>query len=263
VLTRFITWVLGKFPNDKDLDCEENFVANTYPSGYDERDYSPSVSTTASIYQDIEILPRPPIRNQHSIGSCASHAVLRSLEIQFMAKNRYLELSELYHYYNARKHVNLQHPADKGMTIRDACKTCDHYGNAPELTWPYVISKYNDEPALSAYWLSNIFEVDRYERLDTVVQIKQSLLEGIPVICGIFLDAAYFKLRTSFWDPERRYTEFGAHAVLIVGWKEEEQRLVFDNSWGISWGYHGKFEMSVDAFRKVGFDYFRVIAKHR
>lgn len=263
MLRRIKKWFVKKFR--KPLNSfEPVFVANTTPSEYDSRDYLAEAGPEFD--SSISLNPRPPIRNQGSIGSCASFASLRALEYQFLAQDRFLELSELYHYYNARKKVNGTYPVLSGMNIRDACKTSHKFGNAPELTWQYDVDKANVRPGLAAYWLSNIFELERYERLTTHAQIVDSLKNGYPVMCGIFLDPGYYSLKTALWTPDFEATgsrKYGAHAVLIVGWKQTPGVYEFDNSWGTDWGAEGRFYMRRADFERVSFDWFRLVAKNR
>jgi C1A family cysteine protease len=45
----------------------------------------------------------------------------------------------------------------------------------------------------------------------------------------------------------------------IVGYNDKTTKLIIDNSWGTNWGKNGMFEMSYDDFKKVSFDWFRMI----
>lgn len=203
----------------------------------------------------------PPVKHQGRIGSCCSHAVIAAYETLLLnfTPRRYLEGSELYHYYNARKYVNFTYPKDKGMTIRVGCKTIKDFHMAIEYACPYVVSKYNDEPPMAAYMTSGAYKVKHYERLFNLEDIKKSIFEKIPVICGIKVYTSYNYLsRINYlYKPSGNYRN--GHAQLIVGYDNVKKVFTLRNSWGSKWGLDGTCEMSYADFKKYSFDWWRII----
>lgn len=196
-----------------------------------------------------------------AVHNCASHAVIRAFEIQLISKDYFIEGSERFHYYVVRKEVNDTFPSDDGMSIRDACKGLTNYGMSIEYACPYVTSKFNVAPSWVAYSIANLFQVDRYERLETVWDIKKSISEGVPVVCGILIDDNYMKLkgRGCVWNFGGK--TLGGHAQLIYSYDDAAELFGVDNSWGTSWGDKGSYYVKYNDLLKMGFDFFRVVIK--
>ena len=129
-----------------------------------------------------------PIRQQGSIGSCASHAIIRAIEIQLPTKD-YLEGSELYHYYKTRKEITKSYPKDTGMSIYQGVKSVYDYGFCPELLWKYETINYNKNPDSFAESFANLIKnyimIERYYKLGSVEDIKIAVSNDLPVIFGL------------------------------------------------------------------------------
>jgi len=202
----------------------------------------------------------PPIRSQQSLGSCASHAVIGAYEIQLLKKGykKYLEGSELYHYYNARKDIG-QLPNNVGMSIRTACSTLSRHGMGAECLWPYDITRYNIAPTQITHIFANLFKLKEYSRLYSIDDIRENVSNDIPVVCGIWLDDSFYKLNKKdyLYSPSKHNK--GGHGVIITGYDSEREVLKFRNSWGSGWGRKGYFEMSYVDFIKHSFDSWRCV----
>jgi len=198
----------------------------------------------------------PPIRSQRSIGSCASHAAIFCYEAQ-LNRRRFIEGSELFHYYYARK-MKGSFPADTGMTIRESCKVLKNYGFAFEFLWSYNINKFNEEPGMMSRVFSKLYKTKSYERIYSFDDIKASLLMNIPILCGIFINGNFRDLdRYDFqFIPDSR--SGGGHAVNIIGYDDNREMLRLRNSWGSGFGNYGYFEMSYSDFKRFSFDWWRL-----
>jgi len=263
-LIKLIIKIKSKDNTLKDRLETKDKVVKLITGKKDARDYVFSSNSVTVIPDKFSIRNLPPVRHQLSIGSCASHAAVAAYEIMMLNKNprRYLEGSELYHYYNARKHVNHSFPKDAGMTIKDSCKTLKDFNMATEYSCPYDIKKFNDKPSWATYATSGMYKVLRYERVITLEEIKQSILEGIPVVCGIRVYAPYMKLNKSNYiynSKEGKY--YGGHAQTLVSYDNIKKVFTSRNSWGSGFGNKGYCEIPYDFFSKIGFDYWRIILK--
>lgn len=256
MLKTILPFLLRPFRKTADIKPLD-FIANTKKDKKDNRDHLAVSSSLPTPYYTL-IDNIPPIRSQGAIGSCASHAVMAAYEIQLFG-NRYIEGSELFHYYNARKFINNTYPNDTGMTIRDACKSLADFGMALEMLWPYDVSKYNAEPDNLAYVFAKLYKVKEYVRLTTLDQIKEYLSRNIPVVCGIWLTDAFFKLSYDFdlYEPDSK-GRYG-HAVTIIGYDASLNEFIIRNSWGDGWGHNGYFRMPFDKFLKYSFDWWVVL----
>ena len=259
LIKRLIIKVLSWLPKKKKEPLDTLMVANTIPDKKDKRDIS--FVASASPEKRFHVIPNlPPIRNQGPISSCASFAATRCHEIMLKQENRYIEGSELFHYYNAIMNV-YGSQIDSGMPIRDACKTSHKYGMAMERAWPYDSRNWSKIPPKVAYWLANLFPISRYERVLGLDSIKVTLDRNIPVICGIMADREFFNLSILnwTWKPKKRGT-YG-HAVNIIGYDDEKQEFIIENSWGTNWGKAGRFRISYSDFENVSFDTWRMLTE--
>lgn len=236
-------------------------TANTKVDAVDERDFVYSPDYNISLESKGKIPFLPPMRNQKYLSSCASHMAIGLLESQ-LGERQYIEGSELFHYYNARMYITQDFPNNSGMTIRDACKTLKEYGFTPELAWPYLPEKFNEQPGLASYWLAGIHPVERYERVTSIQDIKYSIQEGIAVGTGIFVVDSFYNLnKNDYLYKHDQWGIGGGHAVQIIGYDDERSVLIIKNSWGEEWGNDGYFEMKYDTFIKCSFDWWRIVKK--
>lgn len=237
------------------------YVMNTKKSKPDKRDYKLRVSGI-SLPDKVSITHNLPIRSQQNIGSCMAHAAVRAVEIQLLSKRKwFLEGSELYHYFMARKYVDNSFPNDSGMTVRDGCKTIQKYGASLEMLWPYNTKNYNQEPSNVAKLLSSLVKASSYYRLIHISQIKECIYKGIPVVCGVRVDTNYYSLMNSnksLWIPSGKI--YGGHAQVLTGYDDSKGLLTLENSWGINFGDNGKCYVSYSDFSKVSFDWYAIQA---
>lgn len=194
-----------------------------------------------------------------AVHNCRSHSIIREYEIQLNTKKLstgVFDGSELFHYYMTRKYVNNTFPKDTGMSMRDGCITALKFGVCAESLHPYNTQNMNKEPDKWAKGIADLFRIKRYEKLQTIEDIKLSILEQIPVGIGIFCDDEFMRYRRGIWNPQTKGNR-GGHAVTVIGWNKNG--FIIDNSWGRAWGMQGKFIMSYDAFTKFSFDWYRLI----
>lgn len=231
-------------------DVEEDYKLDLVPSPEDERDDKYAVSTNLQadlpLSYSIEQYA-PAVKNQGSIGSCASHTMCSAMEL--LAKRvgePVVPLSELYHYYMVRQQEFMDSfPEDSGQYLRDMAKCAVKEGVAPEVLWRYNTDRFNDEPSYWAHSFARFFKPSSYHRCFSINGIKQALLRDNPVPFGI-------KVRQSIYSPsaqgdissEGRY--LGGHAILAVGYDDAHKNpdgtvgaIRFLNSWGRSWGEEG------------------------
>ncbi len=215
----------------------------------------------------VEMLPRvvdlrpkcSPVENQDQLGSCTSFALAGALEFlevqalnqhiaspQIIIPNQYATFSHLFIYYNERV-IEGDVNEDGGGQLRDGIKTLATLGAAPESLWPYDESKVFDKPAQMAYVEALRHKISTYIRLDTLSDMKHCLAAGFPFVFG-------FTVYDSFEGPEVARTGIvpmptnmdscvGGHAVLAVGYDDNEQVVIVRNSWGPEWGLKGYFKL--------------------
>lgn len=187
------------------------------------------------------------VEDQGDLNSCTGNALAGALEfLEKKDKLRCVNLSRLFIYYNERA---MEHSvnADDGAYIRDGIKTLVKEGVCHESKWPYDESKWKAKPDASCYEQALQHQVLKYARLHTVNEMRTCLADGFPFVFG-------FSVYESFDSPEVKKTgvlpmpgpkehQSGGHAVLAVGYDDEQKRFLVRNSWGPKWGMKGYFTM--------------------
>ena len=111
-------------------------------------------------------------------------------------------------------------------------------------SWEEILRVY-DDPAPGQYLMTE-------EQLD---RIKRDLAQGHPVPISLHTTRKFMRLGAA---PLRDYDEqnggiHAAHAVLLAGYDDRNETLLFLNSWGTSWGNEGYGRMSYDMARQLIF----------
>ena len=235
-------------------------------SKFDNRDYYVSAGEeeeSRSIAKDLRAIC-PPIRNQKTLGSCASHGIITCYESELIKKNKYVEFSELYHYYNARRKTNNQ-DKNVGMTMSQACRTIKKNGLAFEKYWPYEIKKFAKVPSLINYWVNKLlnkmsnYNVDSYYLVNDTDDAMMWLDKDVVVMAGVRMfpkfNKAYGKKRLLLDDIKGvNLKKMGGHCVNIVGYNNVLGMLLIRNSWGKRWGFEGHIWIDFDVWEKICFE---------
>lgn len=196
-----------------------------------------------------------PIEDQKSIGSCTAHAGVGMLEYyQRRAYGRYVDASRLFLYKVTRNLMGWK--GDTGAYLRTTMKALVMTGVPPEQYWPYIVSKYDEEPTAFLYALGDNYEALKYYRLDpagtsptkVLDNVKAFLAAGLPSMFGFTVynsipGSGDGKGEIPF--PTGGEKVVGGHAVLAVGYDDAKKigattgALMVRNSWGPDWGMAG------------------------
>jgi len=206
----------------------------------------------------------PPVRNQRTLGSCASHGVITCYESELIKAGKYVEMSELYHYYNARK-ADGNEMENVGMSMLRACQTLKSKGLSFEKYWPYKLSKAFLIPNKINYWLNKLlnkipsYNVNSYFRADNISDALMWLDNGYILAAGIKMfpnfNAAFGRHRITAKDIEGvNFRKYGGHCINIVGFHIGDQKLLIRNSWGKPWGNRGYIWIDFDVWEQICFE---------
>lgn len=192
--------------------------------------------------------------DQEATNSCVLNATLHGVILKEHRENLrreglpFEEPSRLYGYYNARRETG-DHLIDGGTYIYAAGVALRKHGCCPERdwTWSQMFTKVNRRPNWNATRHAHPRRGGKYVRIfetgsERTRAIQTAILNGHDVVFGTLLgkdfqgDGAEVIERPSSTDQT-----FGAHAMLIIGWRTIAGRLWFRvvNSWGDRWGDHG------------------------
>lgn len=187
------------------------------------------------------------VDNQLTIGSCTANAVTSALELLLKTNGQGRSLSRLFNYWTTR-YIIENRPGEEGATVRDAVRSCKHFGVCNEDEWKYDISKVNEMPNANAFGKSLYQKVTKYEVIDEnnlIYDIKSALNENIAVPFSMKIGEKWVDLK----GPWRKHNypavgrfinkSLGGHAMVIIGYDDEVQKFLIENSWGSNWGDGG------------------------
>ena len=183
----------------------------------------------------------PKVYDQGHLGSCTANAIGAAFEFGLLKQGMTDFMpSRLFIYYNERV-LEGTVECDSGAMIRDGIKSVNKQGVCDEVSWPYDITKFTDEPPAPCFQEALTNRATSYQRVPrTLAQLKGCLAGGSPIVFG-------FRVYESFESQEVAQTgvvpmptpkeqALGGHAVLAVGYDEATGRFLVRNSWGSGWG---------------------------
>jgi len=213
------------------------------------------------------------IENQHSLGSCTSHAIVGMMEyLQNYAAGfandhfQFEKLSRLFVYFNER-FLEGTIKKDAGALISDGMKSLVRWGICKESLWPYKIRQYKKQPPPEAFAEAVTRRIKEYAKVDqTEEAIEATLAAGFPIVFGMTIYTTFESDEVAASGfvpmPECDIEEcLGGHALLIVGYNRITRMLKIRNSWGPEWGDKGYFYVSIDYIldRDLADDFWTVI----
>jgi C1A family cysteine protease len=226
------------------------------PDNPDPRDvfFSPSRQELEGIKNQMDLREQITFDpyDQGDLGSCTANAIGAAIEYQQgrQGMEETFTPSRLFIYYNERVVLNTVN-SDSGAMLRDGLKSVSKEGVPPEELWPYDISEFKKKPPKSVYTTAAERKVLLFRR------VNQSLNDMRVVLSLEFPFVFGFTVFKSFMSKEVANTGVvpmptaadrsagiqGGHAVLAVGFDDDEQHFIVLNSWGKKWGDKGYFYM--------------------
>jgi len=221
------------------------------PDTPDIRDQTYSVTgpVLQELPQSVDLTPKlPKVYDQGPLGSCTSFAIGSLTEyLQMKQSIKSFTPSHLFIYYNERKRINTINE-DSGAVIRDGFKSINKEGVCPETMWPYIVQKFTQKPSSNCYSEGKRNQVLKYMRVQRDLdQMKGVLAEGYPFVIGFSVYSSFMAKETAISGvgnlPKPGEKLMGGHAVLCVGYSDNDQRFLFRNSWSDKWGKRGNFTL--------------------
>lgn len=184
-----------------------------------------------------------PVEDQGNLGSCTANALAGAVQfLEIKDKDKYMDLSRLFIYYNERA-IEGTVKSDSGAMIRDGIKSLAKQGVCPESEWPYNISKFKTKPPIKCYTDALKDVILSYYKIITIIDMKTALAAGYPFVFGIPVYSSFESANATQTGiipmPKKGESLLGGHAILCVGYDDSKQWFIFKNSWGSSWGAAG------------------------
>lgn len=200
------------------------------------------------------------IENQRGTNACIGKAIASACEVMLSQAGRFLDMSALFVYYNARAKFGQVY--DTGTTFKNALSETTKMGVAASPFCPFVESEVNYTPTDAAYNDARNRKITRYERIGaqnanrTIVDTKVALASGYPVLFSMALHQSFLTLSGPM--QNHNYTtetmtpwhaQYGGHhAMLCVGYNDATKQFLIENSWGDAWGDGGYTVIDYAAF---------------
>lgn len=199
-----------------------------------------------------------PVEDQIDLGSCTGSALTSAYELLVKLKQseKFVELSRLFVYYNARLIENTV-DVDSGAYMRDGIKALRKYGVCREELWPYKTEEFATQPTQECYGDATSRSIKNYRRLATVNDILDALNNNQPVVFGMAVYDSFMDI--DVYNPTIQMPNFdeqsiGGHAMLMVGYNLSKKLFLAQNSFGTSWGDGGFCWMPFNYVRQEVYD---------
>ena len=218
-----------------------------YADPEDQRDlfYEPN---DTELKEQVDLRPwATEVENQSTLRSCTSVAIVGAYELLLkkLYPEKFVDLSALFVYYNARILEGTRPADDFGVYIKDALRAVKQQGICAESVWPYNMKQFSSIPTLESYEDAKKRKIKNYYRCKNFDDILNALNNDIPVVVSMKI---YSKFNTIGWRGESQLPVpasnepfIGGHSVVLVGYDAEKQQLIARNSFGMMWGDKGYF----------------------
>jgi hypothetical protein len=199
------------------------------------------------------------VEDQGQIGSCVANAIVGAFEHQQRRDGKpAVDLSRLFVYYNARRIGGTQMWVS-GSTISTGMAALLAFGAPNEASWPYRPEQFASAPTPEVYQQASTNVPAEYARVEGLEHVKGALARRYPVVFAASIpERCYAEAERTGVAPtptraevDAIRTQHGRHALLLVGYNQDEGMMLVRNSWGQSWGDRGYFKISIDAFGEV------------
>lgn len=188
------------------------------------------------------------VYDQESISSCTSNAICQAFNMLNVTDLTF-DPSRLYVYWAERYIENgdsSKNLTDNGADADDGLSWCQNVGICPEIEWPYVLSKVDDAPPSTVHTphkISQIIDIGGTGD-NLLTNIKIGMTTGFPVLVAIEVYSSFMNHQVASNGivpmPKTDSEQFeGGHEVLLVGYDDSKQLMMFVNSWGNLWGQNG------------------------
>jgi len=238
-----------------DVRTNQPFKLGCKKDKIDHRDYKLTRPVAVQLPPSIDYTNKMTIvHDQGAEGSCVGFACVDGMkDYQEKKEHKTMDpLSVRYVYWNAKQIDG--DPDEEGTEIRCAMKILLDKGVCPESCWPYIPNK-NGTPCDRADKFAVPYQIERYVRLETQQEMKESLVINGPFVAGILcFDGIFDASKGVVPMPKDDEQASGGHAICVVGYDDTKKQFKFKNSWGCLWGDAGYGYLSYDYAEKYLMD---------
>ncbi len=226
---------------------------SAFKGGYKFAKPNPKAKSYASKLKSDKLPPAVDLRSymtkvedQGQTNSCTANAVVGAYEYLFKRfKKQNYDISRMFVYYNARVKGGGD-IADEGSVIQYAMECLKKAGACSEATWQFKKEIVNKKPHKESYSEGKKFLVDEIMSVPVKLKAwKKTLADGYPITFGTTLYKSFDKAAENGGvvpmpsPKEAGRKSHGGHAMLCVGYSDEDKMFIVRNSWGEGWGDEG------------------------
>ena len=239
---------------------KHNNVFKVRADRHDSRDYIARFTKTKEPRQYVDLRQyASAVEDQLHLGSCVGQAIVGAFELMVnkLFPERFVDLSRLFVYYNARLIDNWQ-DEDVGAYVRDGIKAVNQWGVCNETLWPYIVDKFAEAPPVESYMEAKTRTLKKYYRIKSLDDCILALNLDYPVVISMHVFNSFYDLelpgRAVLPMPMTWEELIGGHAVTLVGYNLDKKQFIVRNSFGLDWGEQGYFYMPFDYFNTYTMD---------
>jgi len=198
--------------------------ASIYPSAWDWRNVSGKDWTTS-------------IKNQGDCGACVAFATVGAIEsnLEIFKRDSYLspDLSEADLFFQGCGQC-----CDNGWDFTPALRYAKNNGIPDEACYPW-----DSTSGACPDRDKRLIKIEDWKTVSTESQAKEWISTRGPLISGMNVYEDFFYYRGGIYKVAAG-AHIGDHAIVIVGYNNNDKCWICKNSWGAGWGENGWFRIA-------------------
>ncbi len=188
------------------------------------------------------------VKNQKQCGSCVAFATAATLETQariyqflpFELSYTFLfnKLSPTQIYFCSSS-TRTCSGNNAGMSLYAGMNYCKNTGVVPAYEFPYT--DHDQRCKLPGDWKNKLTKIQGYTTLRTLKAMKEWLHKKGPLLTSFNVYPSFHHYKKGIYKKHPGEVSRSSHAVCCVGYDDDKQAWLMQNSWGANWGQEGGF----------------------
>jgi hypothetical protein len=215
--------------------------------------HTPYSGTELSSAVDLsEKLPTPG--NQGRQSSCVGWATGYALK----AYQEKLETNTVLYFSPSFIYNQINNGRDGGSSMVDALNILSQQGICTYNEMPYNENDYLTKPSEIQKSSAKKYRIDFWRRVNImdIKEVKAQINAGYPVVIAAVVDEGFGKIKLydskSIWKKQLG-NRLGGHAMVVIGYDDNNNAFKIINSWGTEWGANG--------YGWIDYNYFPTVVK--
>jgi len=184
-----------------------------------------------------------PVRNQGGCGSCWDFSAVAQIEAWWKIVNNSTDMPDLSEQIVLSCGENGGCDGDYTGTALDFAVST---GIPPESYLPYQQSDEILCSTAGANWQTDVTTIPGWGYVTLDKEIVDNMKNAIllhPLSASFSVYSDFYSYESGVYEKTPTASYEGGHAILVVGWNDEEESWICKNSWGPDWGENGYFRI--------------------